>query len=135
VIAKKSAKMTSHVSATFLMMTMLALIAAFAPARHVLAHAILLSSNPARNATVPGEELNIELRFNSRIDASRSLLVLAQPDSKIQTLVILKSTAPALMEAKVTHLVPGAYTLRWQVLASDGHVSRGEIPFTVRNGN
>jgi len=28
-------------------------------------------------------------------------------------------------------LAAGAYRLRWQVLASDGHITRGEIPFTV----
>jgi methionine-rich copper-binding protein CopC len=38
------------------------------------------------------------------------------------------------MEAKAFHLAAGSYTLRWQVLASDGHISRGEIPFNVRNG-
>jgi methionine-rich copper-binding protein CopC len=27
--------------------------------------------------------------------------------------------------------MPGAYKLQWQVLASDGHISRGEISFTV----
>jgi methionine-rich copper-binding protein CopC len=28
-------------------------------------------------------------------------------------------------------LAPGDYRLRWQVLAYDGHITRGEIPFTV----
>jgi methionine-rich copper-binding protein CopC len=28
-------------------------------------------------------------------------------------------------------LLPGEYRLRWQVLASDGHITRGEIPFAV----
>jgi methionine-rich copper-binding protein CopC len=106
----------------------------FAPARHVLAHAILMSSNPAPNSTVSGQELDIVLHFNSRIDAARSLLILALPDGKTQSLTILKSAAPELMEAKALHLAAGRYAIRWQALASDGHISRGEIPFNVRNG-
>jgi copper resistance protein C len=106
----------------------------FAPARHVLAHAILMSSNPAPNATVSGEELDIVLHFNSRIDASRSLLILALPGGRTQSLTLLRSAAPELMEAKAFNLAGGHYALRWQALASDGHISRGEIPFDVRNG-
>ncbi len=26
---------------------------------------------------------------------------------------------------------PGAYVVRWQVLAIDGHITRGDVPFTV----
>jgi methionine-rich copper-binding protein CopC len=29
------------------------------------------------------------------------------------------------------HLAPGNYTIRWQVLAVDGHITRGDVPFTV----
>jgi len=29
-------------------------------------------------------------------------------------------------------LVRGAYKLRWQVLAADGHITRGEISFEVK---
>ena len=34
--------------------------------------------------------------------------------------------------ATAKSLKPGAYSIRWQVLAPDGHISRGEIPFTVK---
>jgi methionine-rich copper-binding protein CopC len=27
--------------------------------------------------------------------------------------------------------VKGAYVLRWQVLATDGHITRGKVPFRV----
>ncbi|MFI4981818.1 MAG: copper resistance protein CopC, partial [Nevskiales bacterium] len=26
---------------------------------------------------------------------------------------------------------PGAYVVRWQVLSVDGHITRGDVPFTV----
>jgi methionine-rich copper-binding protein CopC len=30
-------------------------------------------------------------------------------------------------------LAAGGYVLRWQVLAIDGHITRGDIPFAVGN--
>jgi len=27
---------------------------------------------------------------------------------------------------------PGAWRLRWQVLALDGHITRGDVPFAIR---
>jgi methionine-rich copper-binding protein CopC len=29
-------------------------------------------------------------------------------------------------------LKPGAYKLQWQVLAPDGHITRGVVPFSVK---
>ena len=41
---------------------------------------------------------------------------------------------PTLLEAPApaAPLAPGAWRLRWQVLALDGHITRGDIPFTLR---
>ena len=33
---------------------------------------------------------------------------------------------------KANGLAPGKYKIRWQVLAIDGHITRGDIPFTVK---
>jgi methionine-rich copper-binding protein CopC len=32
----------------------------------------------------------------------------------------------------LTGLVKGAYVLRWQILAMDGHITRGNVPFQVK---
>jgi methionine-rich copper-binding protein CopC len=32
----------------------------------------------------------------------------------------------------VTDVTGGSYVLRWQVLAEDGHITRGELPFQVQ---
>jgi methionine-rich copper-binding protein CopC len=39
--------------------------------------------------------------------------------------------APDVIGARAAGLPPGAYRLRWQVLAIDGHITRGDIPFRV----
>ncbi len=98
----------------------------------VLAHAILVEASPAAGSTVGGPDLAVRLRFNSRIDGARSRLILVQPDKQQRPLTLGEQPGPALLTAKVTGLAPGAYRLRWQVLAADGHITRGEVPFRVK---
>jgi len=95
------------------------------------AHAVLLESSPPTKGTVAGPDIPIKLRFNVRIDASRSRLTLVRPDGSARPLVMGKPDSADTLSAQATSLPPGDYRLRWQVLASDGHITRGEIPFTV----
>jgi methionine-rich copper-binding protein CopC len=44
---------------------------------------------------------------------------------------IAPSGPPDLLEASAKLATPGAYVVRWQVLAIDGHITRGDVPFTV----
>ena len=99
--------------------------------REALAHAILLESSPAANSTVAGPDIPVKLRFNVRIDASRSRLILVRPDASTQSLVLGKSPSPDILASQAQGLNPGAYRIRWQALASDGHITRGEILFQV----
>lgn len=100
--------------------------AAPAPAR---AHAVLIDSVPAPAGHVPAGNLAIKFRYNSRIDAPRSKLTLTRPDGSTSRLAS-HGEGPDLLEAGLT-LPPGAYTLHWQVLAVDGHITRGNVPFAV----
>lgn len=95
------------------------------------AHAVLLESSPALKSSVAGSDIPLKLRFNVRIDAARSRLTLVDPDGTSQTLEINKQDSPETISAEAKGLHPGPYRLRWQVLASDGHITRGEIPFTI----
>jgi copper resistance protein C len=103
----------------------------FLTARSAIAHAILLESNPSANAAVAGSSVPIKLRFNVRIDATRSRLTLVKPDASTQLLAISKDASADTLSSLAQDLNPGEYRIRWQVLASDGHITRGEIPFQV----
>ncbi len=103
---------------------------ALAPA--LWAHAILMEASPPKNGSVKGPDLKIQLKFNSRIDAARSQISLILLDKSVRTLTIEKQASPEVISAKAAGLKPGAYHLRWQVLASDGHITRGEYPFEVK---
>ena len=118
------------VSHTPILLALCAL-AAIAAASPAAAHAILVESTPAVRATVLPGALTIVLRFNSRIDAGRSKIILtAPPPAAPARLAITADALPDRLHAN-TNLTPGAYTLRWQVLATDGHITRGIVPFTV----
>jgi methionine-rich copper-binding protein CopC len=95
------------------------------------AHAIIVESTPAVDAVVAGPDVPVMLRFNSRIDQERSRLTLTGPDGKAKNLAMSAAAAPDLLKAVASGLAPGAYKLRWQVLAVDGHITRGDIPFHV----
>ena len=58
-------------------------------------------------------------------------VLLVAPGGAMTTLELQADTAPQVLAAQARGLAPGAYRLRWQVLAVDGHVTRGDIPFTV----
>lgn len=100
-------------------------------AASAVAHAVLLESTPAASSTVSGPDISIKLRFNVRIDAGRSRLTLVPPAGSVQALEIGKQVSADTLSAGARGLRAGEYRLRWQVLASDGHITRGEIPFTV----
>ena len=95
------------------------------------AHAIVVSSQPVAGAVVHGKTVALVVRFNSRIDPVRSRLLLVRADGTSTTLALSDTQNPDTLAATVGELAPGAYRLRWQVLAIDGHITRGDIPFTV----
>ncbi len=95
-----------------------------------LAHAILVGSTPSPNAHIKPGPLAITLRYNSRIDTGRSKLTLTAPDHGLTRLAVAADDSEAEMRSSAT-VGPGTYVLRWQVLALDGHITRGNVPFTV----
>jgi methionine-rich copper-binding protein CopC len=96
------------------------------------AHAILVQSSPAAGGTTAPGKVAMEFRFNSRIDRERSRLTLTAPDHSQSVLPIAPEGPPDILNTSAT-LTPGSYVVRWQVLAIDGHITRGDVPFTVGN--
>jgi len=96
------------------------------------AHAILLEATPAPNATVAGPALEVVLKFNSRIDGKRCRVSIVMPDRSTKVLPNDAASPPDTLKAKGEGFAPGSYRLKWQVLSSDGHITRGEHPFSVK---
>ena len=99
--------------------------------RPVAAHAVLVDATPASGSTITGPDVDVKLHFNLRIDRARSRLTLVSPNGKTIALNIAGDEAPDLLVSRATGLGRGSYRLRWQVLAVDGHITRGELLFHV----
>jgi len=85
------------------------------------------------NSTVEPGGLDIRLDFNSRIDSRRSRISLRRPDG-IETVVKLAPDgSPNVLAARTETTMAGSWKLTWQVLSIDGHITRGEVNFSVRN--
>ena len=110
-------------AAVALLLILLAPVPAFA-------HAILEESAPSEGGTAPAGLVGITLRYNSRIDKTRSRLLLTGPDHDRATLPIMQAGPPDVLTTSVD-LKPGNYTIRWNVLATDGHLTRGDVHFSV----
>ena len=97
------------------------------------AHAIVMASQPAANQVVPLGALPVSIKFNSRIDVARSRLLLVPPSGKAVAVAAETQGSPTGLNGHAELTVPGNWALRWQVLSIDGHITRGEIPFIVRD--
>ena len=94
------------------------------------AHAILIDSTPKPNGTLPAGHVTLVFKYNSKVDGKRSRLTLVKPDHSETVLPIAASSQLNELDSSVD-LTAGAYVIRWQALALDGHITRGDVPFTV----
>jgi methionine-rich copper-binding protein CopC len=98
-----------------------------------LAHAIIVTAQPAMNSVVAPGEIAIRLDFNSRVDSQRSGLVLQRPDGSEAAVALAPDSPPGVLAAGAQVNQSGRWRLHWQVLSLDGHITRGEVDFSVRD--
>ncbi len=99
---------------------------------HAAAHAIVEKSTPQANAIVAPGPLAVTIVFNTRLDRARSRLALEAPDGAVTPIALDANTPATAIGGRGEVTSEGQWKLRWQVLATDGHITRGEIPFVVR---
>jgi methionine-rich copper-binding protein CopC len=96
-------------------------------------HAIIVASQPTMNSVVAPGEIAIRLDFNSRIDSKRSGIVLQRPDGTEAAVALTPGSPPDVLAGRAHVKDNGRWKLRWQVLSLDGHITRGEVDFSVRD--
>jgi methionine-rich copper-binding protein CopC len=96
----------------------------------VLAHAELLSSQPAAGSTVPAGLAALTLTFSEPLGPGSGLVVFA---SQFQTVAGVTSTVagPVLSAAIAPPLAQGTYTVQWTAVSTDGHPVQGTYQFAV----
>jgi hypothetical protein len=111
--------------------TVMALLGMMLAPSCAMAHAILQQSQPPSGGNVPAGKVDMTFTYNSRIDRGRSRLTLTRPDHSQAVLAIRPDGPSNVINSSATLDKPGAYVVRWQVLAVDGHITRGDVTFTV----
>ncbi len=99
--------------------------------RNAAAHAVITASQPEHGSTIRPGAIAVILSFNARIDRVRSQLTLTSPTGQASTLRIRDDSTASILRADAAVNEPGRWRLRWQVLATDGHITRGDILFSV----
>jgi methionine-rich copper-binding protein CopC len=97
------------------------------------AHAIILESEPASGATLAEPPARIYLRFNSKLEKRLSRVTLTAAAGRPVPLPVAAdgSEKPDRIVLPLGALRPGAYVVRYKVLAADGHITEGALRFTV----
>ena len=75
----------------------------------------------------------VVLRFNSRLEKGLCSVLLVGPHQR--SILLLRQDDRAQADTLiyvVPEVPPGRYQLRWKVLAADGHVTEGVVPFQVQ---
>jgi copper resistance protein C len=97
------------------------------------AHAIILESEPAAGAKLAEPPSRIYLRFNSKLEKHLSHVTLTAAEGRPVPLPVAAdgSEKPDRIALPLGSLRPGAYVVRYKVLAVDGHITEGALRFTV----
>lgn len=97
------------------------------------AHALLLEATPAPGATLTEAPAELYLRFNSKLEKRLSHVTLSTDKGQPVALPISGSRGekPDRMVLPLGPLRPGAYLVRYKVLAVDGHITEGILRFSV----
>ena len=98
-----------------------------------MAHATLVESTPATNATTAAPKA-IKLTFSEKIVPAFSGLKLSMNDGMVVTTAVSVSGDGKTLTARPTSpFMAGKWTLSWHAAsADDGHKSEGSYTFTVR---
>lgn len=117
---------------TLRLLTHVAIVAAVCAAGPAWAHARLVSSNPARDATVSTPS-TIRLTFSERVVPAFSRFEVANASGAEQVVrTAVSEDGLTITGSPARPLAPGAYTITWTIASSDGHRMTGSYGFRVR---
>jgi copper resistance protein C len=108
-------------------------LAAVIPAAPALAHAHVVSSTPAANVAVAAPS-QVSVTFNEKLVPAFSKLEVAMAGMNMA--VPVKTTVSEdgkTLTAKPTGaLMKGSYVINWSAASTDGHKTKGSIPFKIK---
>jgi copper transport protein len=103
-----------------------------AAARPAGAHAILLSTEPAPQATVPTPPDAVRLHFSESVEVAFGAVRVFDVDGhRVDRGTIRRADGGKEVDVDVPRLKDGTYTVTWRVVSADGHPVHGGFGFYV----
>jgi copper transport protein len=96
------------------------------------AHATLMHTIPSFRERLDSPPRVVRLVFSEGVDPVARSVRVYTAGGRVVSEQAHTMPDPRAVEVSLKHLGRGGYTVRWQVLASDGHVSSGVFTFGVR---
>lgn len=99
-------------------------------------HAVVVKSSPADQALLTQAPGIITLCFNVKIEKTFSQVSLWSMEARLKMLPIsdhnfTQDADPACLHISLPPLKPGAYQVRYKILAADGHTTEGVVRFAI----
>jgi methionine-rich copper-binding protein CopC len=116
-----------------LVISLLAILPAVMP-RAAAAHAFPDHSEPRVGSTVEGSPVQVRIWFDGELESAFTTIVV-QDESGRQ---VDKGNGgvdrsdPTLLEVELPQLLSGTYHVFWDVLARDGHRTKGDFTFIIK---
>lgn len=96
------------------------------------AHSVLMSSTPAKDASIASAPSRASLTFNEALEHGFTTLVVLGPDGTSHWEAGPASIDSEVVSVPLNGLGPaGRYTIQYRVISADGHPVSGTVPFTL----
>lgn len=94
-------------------------------------HAVLVESDPADGAILRQTPTTVTLRFNATLERIMTQVFLVDIQRHEVPLEVIDESSDNQVVMRLPALTPNVYTVRYKVLARDGHVTQGSFRFTL----
>lgn len=132
------ARRRTHIRiAPFVIALLVVLMGLMVAAVPVSAHVALVAATPMPGSTIGQPPKAIRIRFDQVPDPKFNEITLLDTSGKSVAggAATAEAGDPSVIEVTLTaKLTPGLYTVAWQALANDGHLTKGNYSFTLASG-
>lgn len=119
---------------TLKLMLSLAFIASLVSPVQVLAHAIMVKSQPVVDSTIAESPKQVDVWFNDKVGSEyKALAVINSAGKRVDNKDIVQETFDqSHLYITVPDLPADTYTVRYRVVSLDTHIVTGKFKFTIK---
>jgi len=99
------------------------------------AHAYPTASTPDNGATIKDMPREVRIQFTEAVELAFSRITVKSAKGEVVSQGKLRQLANDTLSIDLLPLAAGNYSVEWQVLSVDTHITEGVLRFTVVPGN